>query len=82
MGFIFPVWKNPPDDGREQWMFLGPNEWKVKVVQSFLAIFGFFSCCRRLYILWFLFLWSILDEESVDSQLFVNKSNSEKKSLF
>ena len=61
---------------------LGPIEWKVKVVQSFLAIFGFFSCCRRLYILWFSFLWSVLDEESVDSQLFVNKSNSGEKIAF
>ena len=50
---------------------LGPNEWKVKVVQSFLAIFGFFSCCRRLYILWFSFLWSVLEEESGDSKVLV-----------
>ena len=71
MRFIFTVWKNPPDDGREQWMAFGPNEWKVKVVQSLLALFGLFSSRRRLYILWFLFLWSVLDEESVDSKVLV-----------
>ena len=60
-------------------MSMGPNEWKVKLIQSFLAIFGLFSCCRRLYILWFSFLWSVLDEESVDSEVLVNKLNSEKE---